>query len=396
VGGLMICLRDFECPELGTMDLELRLVIGLELATEEVVFRVIPHEKRVSIFECRWPKMVEPGCADVTVVPNMQGVLIPRDFPRQVVQYDDRMYGRGFYMPWWGYQQGSAAAMMILETPVDAAAKVEHPAGGPTRVILKWRDELGRMGYMRTARFCAFNEGNYVTLAKRYRRYVIESGNFVSLKEKIARNPKVSHLLGSPVIHTSILYHMQPSSSYYDKNDPSKNHMLVKFDDRIADLRKLSAKGLKKAYLHLDGWGYRGYDNLHPDHMPPCEEAGGWEEMKRFGEACEELNFLFAIHDQYHDYFHDGPAHDARHDGVAGGEDGRWGSVRRSSSMVATLPHVLRGVPRRISASSTGSPAASSAARWPSQRAWLLLWRTSPPMKPMRVWPRPIRCCVAA
>jgi len=38
-------------------------------------------------------------------------------------------------------------------------------------------------------------DGNYVDLAKRYRRYVMESGLFVSLKEKIARTPIVSDLI---------------------------------------------------------------------------------------------------------------------------------------------------------------------------------------------------------
>jgi hypothetical protein len=33
-------------------------------------------------------------------------------------------------------------------------------------------------------------------------------------------------------------------------------------------LRQLAAKGFVRVYLHLDGWGFRGYDNLIP-HLPP-------------------------------------------------------------------------------------------------------------------------------
>ena len=40
-------------------------------------------------------------------------------------------------------------------------------------------------------------------MAKRYRRHVQETGHFVSLREKIARNPLVGKLIGSPVVHTS-------------------------------------------------------------------------------------------------------------------------------------------------------------------------------------------------
>ncbi len=161
---------------------------------------------------------------------------------------------------------------------------------------------------------CVFwTRGNYVDLAKRYRKYAIESGHFVSLKEKIARNPLVGRLIGTPVVHTSILYHIQPASSYYDKKDPAKNHQLVTFDARAAELRALAGKGVERAYVHLDGWGLRGYDNLHPDVLPPCPEAGGWEGMKRFADACDGLGYVFAIHDQYRDYYLDGPTYNPRH-----------------------------------------------------------------------------------
>jgi hypothetical protein len=78
-------------------------------------------------------------------------------------------------------------------------------------------------------------------------------------------------------------------------------------------LEALKEKGIHNAYVHLDGWGVRGYDNLHPDVLPPCEKAGGWEGMRSFSETCERLGFLFAIHDQYRDYYLDAPSYQDRH-----------------------------------------------------------------------------------
>jgi len=78
-------------------------------------------------------------------------------------------------------------------------------------------------------------------------------------------------------------------------------------------LRALCKKGVEKAYVHLDGWGLRGYDNLHPDILPPCPEAGGWDGMKRFADVCDELGYVFAIHDQYRDYYLDAASYDERH-----------------------------------------------------------------------------------
>ena len=45
-----------------------------------------------------------------------------------------------------------------------------------------------------------------------------------------------------PVIHTSILYHIQPDSSYYNKDNPAKNHQLVRFDIRTGSRTPVCCK----------------------------------------------------------------------------------------------------------------------------------------------------------
>ena len=310
--GIKIALEDFVHKDI-KVDLQISLFICLEGEQEELVCELIATEKNATILECFWPLSVSNSCFDYTVVPFMQGMLLPKDWPKKVRLYNTVSYGRGLYMPWWGHQQGESAMLVLLETPVDAGCRFEHPAGGPTKIELRWIHSLGKLAYPRCVRLCFFDKGNYVTMAKRYRQYVLEIGHFVSLKEKITRNPLVGKLVGSPVVHTSILYHIQPESSYYHKDEPAKNHQLVSFDERAEQLRQLSKKGIKHAYIHLDGWGFRGYDNLHPDIIPPCPEAGGWEGMKRFAETCDQLGFIFAIHDQYRDYYLDAKSYDPRH-----------------------------------------------------------------------------------
>lgn len=285
--------------------LSLQLRVCLEGRTEELVFDVLAGETGAQVKELRWPKAFEPKSVDATVIPAMQGILLPRDWPSKTFLYDPMVYGRGLYMPWWGHQTGKAAAGLIIETPEDAGCVMEHPAGGPTLMELRWMHSLGKLGYPRRARVAFFDEGDYVTIAKRYRRYVIEKGRFVSLDQKIAARPIVERIIGVPVVHTGILYHIQPESSYFDKKDAAKNHQLVTFDATADMLKALSAKGVKAAYVHLDGWGFRGYDNLHPDIIPPSPEAGGWDGMKRLADTCDRLGYVFAIHDQYRDYYLD-------------------------------------------------------------------------------------------
>jgi hypothetical protein len=311
-GGIKVSLAEFQHGE-NKIDLEISLFICLEGPQEEMVCELVPVEKDTNILECCWPSAMSEASFDATVVPFMQGMLLPKDWPKNVRLYDTVCYGRGLYMPWWGHQEQTSAVLVLIETPEDAGCHFEHPAGGPTKIQLRWIHSLGKLQYPRRVRLCFFDKGDYVTMAKRYRQYVKETGHFVSLKEKIARTPLLERLIGCPVVHTGILSHIQPESNYYHKDDPAKNHQLTSFDERAGQLRKLAEKGIERAYVHLDGWGFRGYDNLHPDILPPCPEAGGWEGMKRFAETCEQLGYVFAIHDQYRDYYLDANSYNPRH-----------------------------------------------------------------------------------
>src|SRR5207248_586997 len=122
-----------------------------------------------------------------------------------------------------------SAAMVILETPDDAGFAFEHPAGGPTKISAKFVHSLGSFRDPRRARMCFFDKADYNDLAKRYRKHVIETGHFVSLKQKLAAKrgqsaapPLIERLIGAPVIHTGILYHMQPNSNYFNATQPAK------------------------------------------------------------------------------------------------------------------------------------------------------------------------------
>jgi hypothetical protein len=213
-------------------------------------------------------------------------------------------------MSWWGFQKGKSALMVIVETPDDAAYQFEHPAGGPTVIGPRWLATLGRFGYVRTARMCFFDDANYVTLAKRYRRYVRDTGLFVSLEEKIARTPALADLIGTPQTRVRILKNMSPDSDRYDKTNSANNYSLTTFDERARQLRELKAHGIDRTLVFITAWPHLGYDRQHPDPLPPPESAGGWEGLKRLAETCRELGYPFIFHDQYRDYYADAPSYD--------------------------------------------------------------------------------------
>lgn len=253
-----------------------------------------------------------------TVLPRMQGVLIPAEgeqTPRGG-HYEDVVFERNAYMPMFGQVTDSEAFgkgfgyAAIFDTPYDARYKFDHDPGCDTVITPIFGSSLGRIGYKRSILYKFETGCDYTRIAKIYRSYLRENGRLVTLREKIARAPAVEKLLGTPVIHSDIAVHISPDSHYYNKENPEKNDRFTPFAVRSRQLRALKEKGIEHAYLHLDGWGRNGYDNLHPSPFPPHGASGGAEGMKELSDTCRELGFIFGIHDQYRDYYYDAPDFD--------------------------------------------------------------------------------------
>ena len=132
-----------------------------------------------------WPRSIELGNAatDLTVIPRMQGMLLPGNWP-QAISAEDLVNSRAFYLPWWGQIHDGRGVQTILETTSDAGGRYVHPAGGPTSVEPVWFASLGQFGHLRTIRYVFDDAATYVTMAKRFRRFVRE---FADVRRNIKR-----------------------------------------------------------------------------------------------------------------------------------------------------------------------------------------------------------------
>jgi hypothetical protein len=110
-------------------------------------------------------------------------------------------------------------------------------------------------------------------------------------------------------MRASILRNLKPESDRYDTKDPSKNYSLTTFEERARQLRELKTKGLERVLVFVSGWPHLGYDRQHPDSLPPPEQAGGWNGMKRLIDTCREIGYPVIFHDQYRDYYLDAPSY---------------------------------------------------------------------------------------
>jgi Family of unknown function (DUF5696) len=299
------------------LDLRIVLTLCLEGIDEELVAEATVIEHGLTVRELNWPREPDGREVDYTVIPSDDGTLLPRNWPK-IYHPIHRAAGETsiiqshlietWAMSWWGFQKGDAAMMIIVETPDDAGYTFSHPAGGPTAMGPSWLAQLDRFAYPRSLRIAFLPKGNYVHMAKRYRRYVKDSGLFVSLNDKIAHNPMVKNLIGTPVMGARVLRNLKPGSAKYDPKNPSNNYRLVTFAQNAQQLRDLKSRGIERLNVSLSGWLNLGYDRQTPDALPPAKDAGGWEGMKLFFDTCKEVGYTCWVHDQYRDYYLDAPS----------------------------------------------------------------------------------------
>lgn len=285
-------------------------IVWVEASTGDVFFEWLPlSEGEAAVKAVYWPAAFgfeKKSGSWYSLLNYEQGLLIPNDWPEELgrIPFEGQLCSCAAYMPWFGQVRDGAGYIAINETPWDAAYQAEHPAGGPyTSISWRWLPTLGKMDYRRRVRYVFREACDYNTLCKIYRDYVKETGLFTSLEEKAARNPRVNDLIGAAIVHKGIKTHVAEDSAFYDPSAPEKNDFLTPFSVRTQEVRHYHEKGVEKLYLHLDGWGQPGYDNQHPDYLPACAEAGGWEGFRELSDTMEQCGYLFGIHDQYRDYY---------------------------------------------------------------------------------------------
>ena len=275
----------------------------------------VHREKHLQFKEILYPApMAAEGEGAYAVLNTMQGQLLPADWPNAMLEklpFDGQMCSEAAYMPWWGEVTPEGSYLAWVRSPWDTKYSISHPAGGPNRIQARHLPSLGRMRYHRTVSFYFLPAGSgYADLCRLYRSLAEEEGRAVSLREKAVKNPNVSRLAGCCVMHVAGKTHVVPESRFYNTETPEKNESHTPFAHWEERVRRLREMGVDRLYLHQDGWGQPGYDNQHPDYLPPCKELGGWEGMKKLADTLYELGYLFGVHDQYRDYYLDAPTYD--------------------------------------------------------------------------------------
>ena len=249
-----------------------------------------------------------------TVDPMRQGFILPDNFKQNKKQitlttkYWRKVNTGDAYLPLWGRVCGKKGYSAIIDEAYDSTLFSCFGKNHTFLTTSNFMSSLGKLAYKRTVHYAFYDECDYNTIAKDFSALEEKKGNLIKIDEKIKSNPNVSYLIGAPVIHWRIYSHVSEKCKLYKNGDRSV--MNNTFYETIDKFKEFYDCGLKKAYVHTDGWGARGYDNLHPYILPPCKDAGGYEGMRALSDTCRELGYRFGLHDQYRDYYQDSPVYD--------------------------------------------------------------------------------------
>ncbi len=280
----------------------LGLSVVIRLEDEDVVFEVAPFgiDGRVKAREVLYPRhFILPTTSDAyTTFPFSQGSIIPGN-------WDGHFHHREGYAEavaeWLGGYTGTTGYCGIAETPHDLYQAVHHEAGQAASVFFHWLGSLGELRYARVVRFRFAKGLDYVKQARHYRKYVQQVGWWRSMQDKIAENPNVSKLAGAPIVNIAICHRRERTMDY----------KMMAFADAAATIEQFhQTSGYANAVVHVDGWGFWGYDAMHPDVLPPNREAGGVKGLSEMAKRVKDLGYLFGLHDQYIDYYFHAPSYD--------------------------------------------------------------------------------------
>ena len=245
------------------------------------------------------------------VVPCREGLLIPADSGLCFTHRFDTYAYEGCHMEMLGVVQRGATLLLTWNDPY-VAAEVKS-------VVHKDADREGRQTVTpslvltksaRSFRVQVLGKGDYVSIAKAYRKAARERGWLVTWDQKLKDHPERAKLFGAANIKlwSALDRRMNVDST---KEESVRVNWTFEEGAEVAEHLKHDLK-LDKVLFTLGGWTHRGYDNQHPDILPTAPECGGDATFSNCAQRVMSLGYLFCLHDNYQDMYRDSPSWNER------------------------------------------------------------------------------------
>ena len=315
-----------------------------------LVFELTECQTRHELLDIEYPAHLlhlRSGIPDAYIaVPHLQGIIIPSRYDAGFMRYGQNIWdlisdqekwwnfeSGNLNMPWFGASKGHSSILVRVLASSDCtlhmvgntvigpdgtsvnARRGENPGIRMSSLSTIWKSSKGEFSYPRKMSI-EIVENGYVGMARRYKQYAMESGHFLTLKEKIRNNPEYEKIIGAPDLKVYCYTHRLDSPYFKAWSEPVLNgytRVNTTFNQVTSMAEELSDMGVEKCMFLLAGWNRAGYDREHVDMWPPAEAAGGAEALARACEAVKARGFLFALHDNYDDFYLDAPSYNERY-----------------------------------------------------------------------------------
>ncbi|WP_289063799.1 DUF5696 domain-containing protein [uncultured Zobellia sp.] len=293
--------------------------IRLDAKTAQLDVEVLEHNSgNFKLLDLRYPARAFSLKTDedkgAAVIPQKQGVICPSYiFPMnggRFCKWDDATYnnksqgflelfnnGTGLTMPWWGTYNEKSAVMGIVDESARPLMQYNINNNGQylfkgemstyQRIVFldpiwKLNEEKGKMRMS----YHFIPGGDYVDMAKEYQKEAKARGHFVSLKDKLKRNPNVDKLPGA------IYFGIYGGYPHY-VNMPG---MAFTFDELKNTIQTIHDDlKVNEAFVHA--WGT--FSNFVPHNHPISEALGGPKKLKAAVDLAKSYGYLYS---SYHAY----------------------------------------------------------------------------------------------
>ncbi|MGA4579020.1 DUF6259 domain-containing protein [Limisphaera sp. VF-2] len=248
----------------------------------------------------------EDACA---VVPVREGILVPARGTRAFRHRFDTYAYEGCHMAMLGLVRAGVASFWSWEDPY-TCVELRRILSGPdvARPHARLTATLECGPTARRIRWVCAGRGDYVQIARTYQALARQAGWWVPWSEKLRQHPDRQKLFGASNVKLWSLLDRR-------MNEESTVEQQVRLNWTFAEAARVAEHlkhdlQLDRVLFTLGGWIHRGYDNQHPDILPPAPECGG---ESAFRAACQRilaLGYVLCLHDNYQDMYRDAPSWD--------------------------------------------------------------------------------------
>lgn len=144
----------------------------------------------------------------------------------------------------------------------------------------------------------------YVDMAKEYRKYQLERGACVPIKERMKTNGALSYSASAPMIRIRLGWKPAPPDILEQtrENEPDM-HVACTFEDVKKLIDAFKAHGVKKLEICLVGWNKSGHDGRYPEIFPVEEKFGGKEKLEELIKYANDAGYRIVCHTNSNDCY---------------------------------------------------------------------------------------------